>query len=175
MALNRKDTPLANTPDPGKGNVTRTQVTNPNGSITYKMNWSNSGSSSSSKPVARTTAPAARVSSTPRTSSRVSGSSGSREITTMVPMDSDVEKTKMGGSLDLSRLTSKIETPSIEKRREEMRVKTYDKWKQEGESRSDYDARIKAATEKNAAKAKDRSSGSSLGSLINRPEGCGCH
>jgi len=44
MALNRKDTPLANTPDPGKGSVTRTQVTNPNGSITYKMNWSNSGS-----------------------------------------------------------------------------------------------------------------------------------
>jgi len=172
MALNRKDTPLANTPDPGKGSVTRTQVTNPNGSITYKMNWSNSGSSSSSKPVARTTAPASRVKSTPRESSRVSGS---REITTMVPMEKQVEKTKMGGSLDLSRLTSKIETPSIEKRREEMRVKTYDKWKQEGESRSDYDARIKAATEKNAAKAKDRSRGSSLGSLINRPEGCGCH
>jgi len=170
MALNRRDTPLANTPDPGKGNVTRTQVTNPNGSTTYKMNWNNAGSSSSSKPVARNTS--ARVSSTPIAKS---SSSGSREITTIIPMDSDVEKTKMGGSLDLSRLTSRIETPSIEKRREEMRVKTYDKWKQEGESRSDYDARIKAATEKNAAKNRDKSRDLSGGSGKGPSGSGGCH
>ena len=157
MALLRKDTPLADTPDPGKGNVTRTEIKNPNGSTTYKMNWNNSSSSSNAKP-------SVKSSSSPKVASRVSGSSGSREITTIIPMSKPLEKPIIGGNIDLNRLTNKVSTPSIEQRREDMRVKTYEKWKQQGESRSDYDARIKAATEKNAAKNKDNSRDLSGGS-----------
>ena len=173
MALGRKDSPLSNTPDPGKGNITRTQITNPNGSITYKMNWNASSSSparTSSSPVKRSNASTSRSVSAPAKNASMRGS---REITTIVPESRPEIKPRIGGIIELSRLTNKVETPSIEKRREEMRVKTYDKWKKEGESRSDYDTRIKAATEQNAAKNKDESFDSSGGSGLG-PKGCGC-
>lgn len=154
MALLRKDTPLADTTDPGKGNITRTQITNPNGSTTYKMNWNNSSSSSNAKP-------SVKSSSSPKVASRVSGSSGSREITTIIPMSKGIVdgENKITAPLSGANLANRGDNRTWQqKRKDEVTKRDYNKYKQGDETVFEWKERSKKASEEISRKAPDRTS-----------------
>lgn len=106
-------------PDP----IKRTAVTNPDGSVTYKSNWSSSSpgsSSSQSKPATLVRQPVksntGKSNTLVRQSSSVSRppmvSSGSREITSIPPMKSSpsTNKPEIKASIDIKK-TKKPLTP----------------------------------------------------------------
>jgi len=161
MGLLRRDTPLADTPDPGKGNVTRTEIKNPNGSTTYKMNWNNSSSSSNAKPVTKSSTPVTRSNNTPKVASRVSGSSGSREITTIIPMSKGIVdgENKITATLSGSNLANRGDNRTWQqKRKDEVTKRDYNKYKQEDETVSEWKERAKKESEEVSRKAPDRTS-----------------
>lgn len=155
--------------DPVKNNVTKTEVKNPDGSITYKTKWNNEAPSSNAKPEKKSTA---KVVSTKKptsnnTSSRVYSSKGEREITTIIPMKTaGVVQTKLENKLP--KIMVKGDERTWQQKRKDEVIKTdYDKYKQQGETMSEWKDRAskssKEVAKKNRDKSRDLSGGSGKG------------
>jgi len=152
--------------DPTKNNVTKTEVKNPNGSTTYITKWNNEDKSSNSKPDVKTTS---KVVSTkkPTSSSRVSSSKGEREITTMIPMKT-AGVVKTNPQFEPAKMIVKGDQRTWQqKRKDEVTKQSYDKYKQAGETMSEWKDRSskssKEVARKNRDKSRDLSGGSGKG------------
>lgn len=130
--------------------ITKTTTTNPEmGTTTTRTSWS--GSSSSAKPAARSTAPVkaatAPVKRTVTTPSRtVTPTSGSREITTFsAPKAAGVVTQKITApTIDNSK---KFVASTTKEKRIEKQVSTYNKEKKAGESFDTYQTRRTSETQ----------------------------
>ena len=130
--------------------ITKTTTTDPEmGTTTTRTSWS--GSSSSVKPAARSTAPVKRTVTTPvkRTnapSRTVTPTSGSREITTFnAPKAAGVVTQKITApTIDNSK---KFVASTTKEKRIEKQVSTYNKEKKEGESFDTYRTRRTSETQ----------------------------
>jgi hypothetical protein len=181
MAINRKDTPLANTPDPTiDPTVKRTVTVNPNGTKTYRMSWANTESKSTPARRSSGTASKSRVASK-GTSKGTSGTSSSkttyneREITTLPEMKTKGLIEKKGAEikpLDANKIVTDKRTWQ-DKRKQEERRKEYNRYRQGDESFSEYRDRAKKSSEEISRKAKDRSKGLHLSGGMGGG-GCGC-
>jgi hypothetical protein len=175
MAINRKDTPLANTPDPTiDPTVKKTVTVNPNGTKTYRMSWANTESKST---------PARRSSGKGTSGSASKGTSSSkttyneREITTLPEMKTKGLIEKKGAEikpLDANKIVTDKRTWQ-DKRKQEERRKEYNKYKEGDESFSEYRERAKKASEEISRKAKPKGKGFLRASTSNSGGGGGCH
>jgi hypothetical protein len=188
MAINRKDTPLANTPDPTiDPTAKRTVTVNPNGTKTYKMSWVTNESKntpsrrSSGKVVSKGTSKGISGSK----SRGASGTSSSKptqheiEYSTLPEVKTKgviEKKPEIKTNADASALTRRGDNRTWqERRKQEERRKEYNKYKEGDESFSEYRERAKKASEEISRKAKPKGKGFLRASTSNSGGGGGCH
>jgi hypothetical protein len=180
MAINRKDTPLANTPDPTiDPTAKRTVTVNPNGTKTYKMSWSTNESKStpsrrsSGKVVSKGTSRGASGTSSSKPTQHEIEYSTLPEVKTKGVIE---KKPEIKTNADASALTRRGDNRTWqERRKQEERRKEYNKYKEGDESFSEYRERAKKASEEISRKAKPKGKGFLRASTSNSGGGGGCH
>jgi hypothetical protein len=183
MAINRKDIPLGNTPDPViDPTAKRTVTVNPNGTKTYKMSWERSetkkvpAKSSSSKTPAKSGSSLRR---TTQPSEAKKSTYNEIEYSTLPEVKTKgviEKKPEIKTNADASALTRRGDNRTWqEKRKQEERRKEYNKYKEGDESFSEYRERAKKASEEISRKAKPKGKGFLRASTSNSGGGGGCH
>jgi hypothetical protein len=178
MAINRKDIPLGNTPDPViDPTAKRTVTVNPNGTKTYKMSWSTNESKGT--PARRNSGKVASKGTSRGTSGSSSSKSTQHEIeySTLPEVKTKGLMEKKGAEikpLDANKIVTDKRTWQ-DKRKQEERRKEYNKYKEGDESFSEYRERAKKASEEISRKAKPKGKGFLRASTSNSGGGGGCH
>jgi hypothetical protein len=163
--------------------ISRTQTTNPDGSVTYKQSWDDTSVNKSNTPITKVTKPIVKKTTNsvppnvvvPKSTSSKIVTPNSREITSLPPM-----QIKQGIKPEITAplgIPNNNFVPTTQKEKMiQWRIQDYNKNKINGESFEVYRKRIQDKANLNSAKAKEPSgSGSYFVSNKNRDTSCdGC-
>lgn len=189
MAINRSDTPLADTPEPKGIDPVRTQMIDPDtGGTIYRHTWSNSYGKRTGSPTTKTTTPLVKRESSASAKKPISApakkesskvtTSGSREFTslpTLTPKGKTDDMKPSAPALTPSDMTRLTNIPKTKEEREKaVNTPSYEKYKKPGQSYEDWKKSESDRMTKNALKnqKKDNGDEGKIYSLKNKSTAC---